>query len=357
MRTKITELFRIKYPIIQAGMSMVADENLCAAVSNAGGLGIYGSANKTPEEVRRAIHKIRELTDKPFGVNILEGDPMQDQHCIILLEEKVPVISHGKGKPDWLIHATKEIGSINIPTIGALKHAIRAEKEGAEAVIAQGWEGGGHTGYIATNILVPQVVKHVRIPVVAAGGFCDGAGLVAALALGAQGIYMGTRFAITKESPIPQNVKERYLAAREEDAVVTPRVTGTRCRMIKNKLVDYVESQETTGFHPWQWLANLRQTKRNLKSSYVQLVVAGFRMRKTYNMKIGEMGTLTGAHQRAVKGLIEGDADWGSLFGGQVMGRMNDIPTCKELIARIVNEAEEVMERLEASFGAGKVML
>lgn len=347
MKTRLTELLGIKYPIVQAGMSLVADVNLCAAVCNAGGLGIFGSAGKTTEEVREAIHEMRERTDKPFGVNILEGDPLQEEHCQVLIEEEVPVISHGKGKPDWLIHATKRIGSINMPTVGALRQAVRAEQEGAAAVIVQGWEGGGHTGHIGGTILLPQAVSRVKIPVIAAGGYCDGAGLVSALALGAEGIYVGTRFALTRESPIPQKVKERYLAAREEDAVVTAGVTGTRCRMLKNKLVEYVESQEAKGFRPRQWMSNVLQMKREFNVSYWRLLIAALRYRKEYEMSLGELGTLTGATMRARAGLVEGDADWGSLFGGQVMGRITDIPTCTELIERIMSEAEAVIGHLE----------
>ena len=207
MKTRITELLGIENPIIQAGMNYGAYPPLVAAVSNAGGLGILGAGSMNAQELRQNIKMIRSMTSKPFGVNLLATSPLLDELIEVMIEEKIPVASYGRGNPKRIIERTKPHGVLNVPTVGAVHHAVRVESYGADAVIIQGMEGGGHTSYLSTLVLLPEVAASVKIPVVAAGRFCDGRGLVAALALGAEGISMGTRFALTKESTILDSIK------------------------------------------------------------------------------------------------------------------------------------------------------
>jgi len=314
LKTRITELLGIKHPIIQGAMAWVSFPPLVAAVSNAGGLGIIGAGFMNPEELRRAIRETKELTDKPFGVNILPDNPQLEQLLDVIVEEKVKVVSYGIGNPQRIIERTKPEGIINLPTMGAVKHAVRAEKDGADAVIVQGTEAGGHSSFVATIVLVPKVVDKVKIPVVAAGGFCDARGLVAALALGAEGISMGTRFIVTKESPVPQSIKEKYIQSSEEDTIITGHVTGVRCRILRNKLAEEFIKLGEQNAPPRE---------------FMMLGVGKFR-----------------------KAFIEGDPDWGSLACGQVVGMIEDIPTCQELIERIVGDAEKVLSRIQSKFVA-----
>ncbi|MDP2728006.1 MAG: nitronate monooxygenase, partial [Dehalococcoidia bacterium] len=236
--TRITDLLGIEHPIIQGAMGWVSFPPLVAAVSNAGGLGILATAFMPVADLRRHIRETKELTDRPFGVNLIPDSPDLEQQLDIIVAEKVPVANYGIGDPKRIIERVKGAGIIAMPTVGALKHAVKAEQDGADAVIVQGTEAGGHSSRVATVVLVPLVVDHVRIPVVAAGGFADGRGLAAALALGAEGISMGTRFIATQESPVPPNIKQRILNATEEDTIVTGHLTGIRCRILKNKLAE-----------------------------------------------------------------------------------------------------------------------
>ena len=305
MRTRITELIGIKYPIIQGAMSWVSFPPLVSAVSNAGGLGILGAAFMSPDELRENIREIKDKTDKPFGVNFMPDNPLLDDLLDIIIEERVPVASYGKGNPKEIIKRTKSHGIINLPTMGSLKHAMRAEQNGADAVIVQGTEAGGHTGFVASSVLVPAVTGKVKIPVVAAGGFADGRGLLAALAFGAEGISMGSRFILTQEAQVPMNVKEYILQKTEQDTVVTDNLTGVRCRVIKNDFSNTLEEMAKEEEDPW----------------------------KTMKHGVGKIK----------KAYVDGDIEEGSVVFGQVCGLIEDIPTCRELIENIVREAETVM--------------
>lgn len=308
MKTEITEMLGIEHPIIQGAMSWVSFPPLVAAVSNAGGLGILGAAFMEPDELHRNIKEIKDKTDKPFGVNFMADNPIIDELLDVIVDEKVKVASYGKGNPQKIIERTKPHGIINLPTMGALKHSIRAEKDGADAVIIQGTEGGGHTGFIATSILVPLVVSKLKIPVVAAGGIANGRGLVAALALGAEGVSMGSRFIVTKEAPVPNRVKKHILERTEEDTIITDNFTGVRCRVIRNSFSDSLQELARNNTDPWEIM------KKGVG-----------KIRKAY---------------------VEGDIDRGSLTFGQVCGLIQEIPTCQELIDDIVQEAEEVMKSI-----------
>lgn len=308
MKTRITELLGIKYPIIQGAMAWVSLPSLVAAVSNAGGLGILGASFMLPDELREGIREVKRLTQRPFAVNFMPENPLLEELLDIIIEEKVPIASYGKGNPKRIIERTKPHNIINLPTMGAVRHAIKAEQDGADAIIVQGTEGGGHTGFVASSILVPMVAERVKIPVVAAGGFGDGRGLVAALALGAEGISMGSRFLTTQECPIPLHAKEWIVRSSEEDTVVTDNLTGVRCRVLRNKFAEGLLEMKERNVSPWEMMQHARG-----------------RFRKAF---------------------LEGDLEEGSIACGQVAGLITDIPTCKGLIDRIVKEAEEIINPL-----------
>lgn len=308
MDTRITEILGIEHPIIQGAMSWVSFPPLVAAVSNAGGLGILGAAFMSPEQLRENIREIKAHTDKPFGVNFMPNNPQIDELLNTIIDEEVPVASYGQGNPEKIIKRVKPRGIIAMPTVGSLKQALRAEKDGADAIIVQGTEGGGHTGFIATSVLVPLVTSAVEIPVVAAGGIGNGRGLVAALALGAEGISMGSRFIVTQESPVPVHVKNYIIASHEGNTLVTDNFTGVRCRVLKNKFAETLVEMGKNGADPWQ------------------IMKAGVgKIRKAY---------------------VEGDLEGGSVVCGQVCGLIREIPTCRELIVSMVEEAEEIMQSI-----------
>ena len=308
MKTRITELLGIKYPIIQGAMTWVSFPPLVAGVSNAGGLGILGAAFMAPEQLRENIRQIKDMTDKPFGVNFMPDNPIVDQLLDVILKERVPVASYGRGNPKRIIERVKPHEIIALPTLGSLKHALRAEQDGADAVIVQGTEGGGHTGHIATMVLTPLVASRLKIPVVAAGGIGNGRGLAAALALGAEGISMGSRFIVTKEAPVPEHVKRYLIEKSEEDTVVTDNLTGVRCRVIKNDFAKRIMEMAKSKVDPWEMM---------------QYGVG--RIRKAY---------------------VEGDLEWGSMAFSQACGLIDDIPSCQELLDCIVSEAEEIMKSM-----------
>lgn len=355
MKTRITELLGIKYPIIQPGMNNVAYPPLVAAVSNAGGLGVLGAASMSSDALRKNIKQIKELTDKPFGVNFLPFHPQAEEVQQVLTEEKITVACYGKGDPAPIIARTRPHGIINMPTIGAVRHAVKTAGYGVDALICQGWEGGGHASYIATTVLLPKVVDSVDVPVVASGGFCDGRGLAAALMLGAEGIAMGTRFVTSKESPVPDNIKQMYLKAAENDTVITPYITGTRCRGLQNRLTDIVE-KEGKGFPIIKSIQGIFETGRRFGVPWWKVLGSAIQMKQAYEIpfsieSMSELARASFGTRAMIIGLEEGDGEMGWIVGGQVTGRINDIPTCKELIERIVYEAEELLEKTASKYG------
>lgn len=351
MKTRITELLGIKHPIIQAGMTHATSPTLVAAVCEAGGLGILGAQAMKSEEVREAIREVKARTNKPFGVNILPYHPDAEKVLDVMIEEKVAVASYGRGNPKMIITKTKPHGIINMPTVGAVRHALRAEKDGADALIVQGTEAGGHSSYVATTVLLPKVCDEVSIPVVAAGGFCDGKGLVAALAMGAHGISMGTRFIVTQECPVPDNIKERFIQASENDTVITEKVTGMRCRGLKNELTELLEIQRT-GLGIIKAIVAARTMSKRFDVPLFKIVRSGMRMKEAYEMEFGKMGYVSFGRDRIRDALVGGDASMGFMPCGQVCGRVDDIPTVKELVERIMEEAEAIIGRL-ATYQAG----
>lgn len=309
MNTRITELLGIQHPIIQGAMSWVSFPPLVAAVSDAGGLGILGAAFMSAEDLRENIRQIKDRTDKPFAVNFMPDNPDVDKLLDVIIAEKVPAVSYGKGNPRRVIERTKPHGILSLPTMGSLKHALRAERDGADAVIIQGTEGGGHTGFVSTMVLVPIVAERLKIPIIAAGGIGNARGLLAALALGAEGISMGSRFIVTGEAPVPHHVKEYLVSKTEEDTVVTDNLTGVRCRVIKNGFSQNYLEMARKKTDPWEMM---------------QYGVG--RIRKAY---------------------VDGDLEGGSLAFSQACGLIHDVPSCRELIESLVREAEQILESLD----------
>jgi len=310
IRTPLCDLVGIKYPIVQGGMAWVGTAELAAAISNAGGLGVIGGGNAPTEEIAQEIRLARELTDKPFGLNIpLAISEYADDIVTLCIEEGVKIMVIGAWRPGNHITRLKEAGITVIPVIASVALAKRLERQGADALIAEGMESGGHIGDVATMPLVPQVVDAVDVPVVAAGGFADGRGLVAALALGAQGIQMGTRFICTTECTTHENYKQAILKARDRSTTTSGHSLGHPVRALKNPMVHQFEELERRGI------------------SEAEIIEFG-----TGKLKLAA---------------IEGDVKNGSVMAGQIAGMINDIVPTKELIERIVAEAEEIIARLQ----------
>ncbi|NPA15004.1 MAG: enoyl-[acyl-carrier-protein] reductase FabK [Deferribacteres bacterium] len=304
--TKICELCGIEYPIFQGGMAWVSDYHLAAAVSEAGGLGIVAAGHLTPDEVRFQIRKTKELTSKPFGVNIMLMSPYTDELMQLVIEEKVAVVTTGAGNPGKYVKALKDAGIRVIPVVASVALARRMEREGVDAVIAEGMESGGHIGEITTMALVPQVVDAVKIPVIAAGGIGDARGFLAALFLGAEGVQMGTRFALSKECQVHPNWKAMYVKAKDRDTVITGRSTGHPVRIIKNKLARKFEQLERAG-------ASVEELER--------------------------LGS--GALKAAA---LDGDTEWGSVMAGQIVGMLKEEKSVKEIIDEIINGAHALLK-------------
>ncbi len=337
MKTRITELLGIKHPIIQAGMSYVSFVQLAAAVSNAGGLGIMTASEQTPDELRANIRKLRELTKNPFGVNLVPYVPRYRELVQIILDEKVPVFSHGLGNPFKLLNIQKPPDMIFIPTAGNVKQAQKMEKDGADALIIHGFEGGGHVGYVASTILLPEAAECLKVPILASGGFCDGRGLVAALAMGADGLAMGSRFAITQESPIHANVKAAALTCRSEDTVVSTNYDGLRLRSIPSKkMVKYPGWWS----RPWEVIPSGLAMKGAFKTSFRDLYRILKELKK-YNTPLIQFAV---GIEKVRSTLADGEMNKGMIPAGQVMGRFKDVPTCQELIDRIMREANETLD-------------
>jgi enoyl-[acyl-carrier protein] reductase II len=310
MKTRITELLDIKYPIIQGGMVHVAEPPLASAVSNAGGLGILTGSLWAPDELREKIHQVRTLTDKPFALNFTPTCENLEGNLDVCVEEKVAAVTYGRGRHTTDLVSSKlwPHGIVSIPVVATVKQAQRVEQEGAQAVIISGLEGGGHVSRVTTLVVLPQVTAKVKIPVIAAGGFADGKGLAAAMALGAEAIQMGTGFLCTQESVVHHDTKNMILDAKDADTIVTGEITGLRIRVLKNKLTE----------------------------AFVDLEERQAPSREFDRLGVGKMK----------EGLIGGDTDWGSVPAGQIVGMIEDVPTCRELIERIMGQAQEALARM-----------
>ncbi|MFH5228568.1 NAD(P)H-dependent flavin oxidoreductase [Antrihabitans spumae] len=338
--TPLTELVGIEHPIVQTGMGWVAGPRLVAATAEAGALGILASATMTYPELEAAIAKTKTLTDRPFGVNIRADASDAPQRIELLIEQGVRVASFALAPKEALIARLKAAGVVVIPSIGAAKHAKKVAAWGADAVIVQGGEGGGHTGPVATTLLLPSVLDAVDIPVVAAGGFYDGRGLAAALAYGAAGVAMGTRFLLTQESTVPDSVKQEYLQRGLQDTIVSKKVDGMPHRVLRTDLVDKLEdSSSTRGLVAA--VGNAAKFKNMTGMKWSTLVRDGIAMRKAKELTWSQVVMAANTPMLLRAGLVEGNTAAGVLASGQVVGMLDDLPTCADLITRIVDDAAD----------------
>jgi NAD(P)H-dependent flavin oxidoreductase YrpB (nitropropane dioxygenase family) len=345
IRTRLTELTGIRYPIVQTGMGFVAGARLAAATSKAGGLGIVGSATMTMDALRTAVAEVKERTDAPFGVNLRADAPDAAERVELIIREGVRVASFALAPRREQIERLKDAGVIVIPSVGARRHAEKVAQWGADAVVVQGGEGGGHTGPIPTSLLIPQVVSAVDIPVVAAGGFFDGRGLVAALAYGAEGIAMGTRFLLTSDSPVADAVKQVYLARTLTDTVVTTRVDGMPHRVLRSPLVDALEkSGQVTGLA--RAVRNAAAFRRLSGLSWREMLREGAAMRHGSELTWSQVLMAANTPMLLKAAMVDGRPDLGVMAAGQVVGVIDDVPSCADLIDRIMTQAADTLARL-----------
>jgi len=345
VRTPLTELLGIRYPVVQAAMGYVSGPRLAAAVSDAGGLGLIASATMSLAELEKAIEETAGQTAGPFGVNLRADAPDAAERVRLIVARRVPVASFAQAPKPELIAALKDAGVVTIASIGARRHAEKAAGWGIDAVIATGGEGGGHVGAVPTSLLVPQVAAAVDIPVIAAGGFFDGRGLVAALAWGAAGIAMGTRFLLTSDSPVADEVKRLYLAAGLDGTVVTRRVDGVPHRVLRTTMVDHLERGGR--------VAALVRSARNAAAfrgvsgmGWGEMLRQGREMHRESGLRWGQvlMAANTPVLLRAA--MVDGRTDLGLMSSGQVAGLIEDLPSCAELIEGIMAEAGDTLDRL-----------
>ena len=305
MKTKVTELLQIEYPIIQGGMAWVAEHHLAAAVSEAGGFGLIGAASAPPEIVREEIRKAKELTDKPFGVNIMLLNPNADEVAKIVVEEGIQAVTTGAGNPEKYMPMWKEAGVKVIPVVASVAMAKRMERYGADAVVAEGMEAGGHIGNQTTMALIPQIVDAVNIPVIAAGGIGDGRGVAASFMLGAEGVQMGTSFVVADESIVHDNYKDRIVKAKDIDSVVTGQSTGHPVRCLRNQMT----------------------------KEYIKKEQEGVPFEELERMTLGSLR----------KAVMDGDILNGTVMAGQIAGLVSKRQSCKEILQEIMTEAEKLL--------------
>jgi len=351
LHTAICDLFGVRYPIVQTGMGWVSTPELVGATANAGGLGVLAAATLTVAETDRAIGRVRELTGAPFGVNLRGDAPDLEARARLLIAHGVRVASFGLAPSAPVIGMLKDAGLVVVPSIGARRHAEKVAALGVDAVIAQGGEGGGHTGGVPTSILLPQVCAAVDIPVIGAGGFCDGRGLVAALAYGAAGIAMGTRFLLTSDSPVPDAVKQEYLRRGLTDTVVLTALDGVPQRVLRTPLAAALDRAG-----PVSRLARSARSaaafRRVSGTSWRDLVREGLAMRRGHGMSWSQVLMAANTPMMLRASMVDGRVDLGTLASGQVAGVIDDLPSCADLIARIMAEAEDVLATLTAGIGA-----
>ncbi len=345
LRTRLCEALDLRVPIVQTGMGWVAGATLCAATCEAGGLGILAAATMTPDQLQSAIDRVRERTQRTFGVNLRTDHPDTERITAIIVQSGVRVASFARAPSKDVISRFRDAGVFTIATIGAPRHAEKVAQWGIDAVIAQGAEGGGHTGSIATTLLLPRVRDVVDIPVIAAGGFFDGRGLVAALAYGADGIAMGTRFLMTRDSTVPADIKQAYLKASLTDTVVTTAVDGVPQRVVRTALIDRLEHAGPLS----RLIAALRYAlafRREAGGSLIGLLREAVLLKRQNELTWAQVAMAANAPMATKAALVDGRLDAGVLPTGQVVGAIDELPSVAELITRILGEAEETLTRL-----------
>jgi NAD(P)H-dependent flavin oxidoreductase YrpB (nitropropane dioxygenase family) len=345
IRTAVTTLLGIRHPIVATGMGYVSGPRLTSAVSAAGGLGIIASATMSPAELRNAVKTLRERTDAPFGVNLRADAADAAERVDLIIAERVPVASFARAPDAGLIGRLRDAGVVTIASVGARRHAEKVAAWGIDAVIATGAEGGGHVGAVPTSLLIPQVVDAVGVPVIAAGGFFDGRGLAAALAYGAAGIAMGTRFLLTSDSPVADAVKRVYLASDVTGTVVTTRADGVPHRLLRTPLVRRMESAgRVSGLV--RSVRNAATFRRASGLAWPVLIREGRAMRRDTGLTWTQVLMAANTPVLLRRTMADGRPGAGLMPSGQVAGLIEDLPSCAELIARIMAEAEEILSGL-----------
>jgi len=347
IRTPLTELVGVRHPVVQTGMGWVAGPRLVTATANAGGLGILASATMSYDELAAAIREVKERTDAPFGVNLRADAADAAERVELLVDEGVKVASFALAPKREMIATLKDAGVVVMPSVGAARHAEKVASWGADAVVIQGGEGGGHTGPVPTTLLLPTVLDAVDVPVVAAGGFFDGRGLAAALAYGAAGIGMGTRFLLTRESTVPDAVKRKYLEHDLDGTVVTTKVDGMPHRMLRTELVASLEEKSALK-RLGPTMRRTMEFRRLSGMTWRELLADGRSMKHGSDRSWSQMVLAANTPMMLRAGLVEGRTDAGVLASGQVVGAIEDLPTCEELIDRVVEEAADSLRRLGA---------
>jgi NAD(P)H-dependent flavin oxidoreductase YrpB (nitropropane dioxygenase family) len=345
LRTRVTDLLGSAYPILQTGMGWVATPELVAGACNAGAFGFLAAATIPPNEVEEKILEVKRLTQKPFGVNFLMDAPGAEVISESIIRQGVRAAGYNRAPNADLISGLKKAGVVCVPTCGAVKHAVKAERLGADIIIVQGGEGGGHTGSVPTSLLASASADAVEVPIVAAGGFRDGRGLIAALAFGAEGVAMGTRFLMTRESPVPDTTIQRYIDAEFNDVVVSTALDGLPQRMIANELMRKLERGGAIR-RLMIAIQNALALRRETGATIAELLQSGFAMRRNEKLTNAQMILAANAPILARIAMSEGNPTRGYLPSGTVAGVLEDRPTCDELVARIVNEAEQTLKKL-----------
>ncbi len=345
LSTRFCDLVGVRYPIVQTGMGWVSGAELTAATSAAGGFGILAGATMTRDELDAAIRAVRERTDRPFGVNMRADQADVEATADLVIRHRVALASFAGPPKRELIRRLQDGGCLTMPTIGAPRHAAKMAEWGVDAVIAQGHEGGGHTGPIPTSLLLPAACAAVDIPVLGAGGFNDGRGLVAALAYGAAGIAMGTRFLLTKESTVPDVIKAQYLKAALTDTVVTHAIDGAPQRVIRTPVIDRLE-RATPLLRLPRALANALGFRHLTKTSLADFVKEGLAMRKSQSLTWSQLAMAANAPMLTRASMVDGKLEVGILPTGQVVGVIDALPTVAEVLESIMREADATLARL-----------
>jgi NAD(P)H-dependent flavin oxidoreductase YrpB (nitropropane dioxygenase family) len=345
LHTELCDRFGVRYPVIQTAMGWVATPELVAGTANAGGMGFLALAVSTPEEAEAAIAKTKTLTDKPFGVNYLMEQPGADRIVESILNHKVKAVAYSRSPNAKHIERFKDAGIICIPTVGQARHATKAVKLGADIVVVQGGEGGGHTGSVPTSLLLPQVLDAVDVPVVAAGGFHSGEGLVSALAYGAVGIAMGTRFLMTSDSPVPRATLDRYIKATVDDTKVSLEIDGMRHRAVINEFLQKLESGNAVSRLVRALQSGLAYRKMT-GASISELLTSAFSMQKNDKLTRTQMLMAANSPIFIQRAMVEGKPAEGVLPSGQVAGVIDSLPSCEELISKIMEDADATLSRL-----------
>ena len=348
LQNSLCDLLGVKYPIIQTGMGWVAGPKLVSATANAGALGILASATMDLDQMKSSIAEVKSRTTKPFGVNLRADSADVKDRISLMIDEGIKVASFAQAPKPELISRLKDAGVVVIPSIGAKRHAEKVLEWGVDAVLVQGGEGGGHTGAVPTTVLLPQVVDAVagRVPVIAAGGFFDGRGLVAALAYGASGIAMGTRFLLTSDSSVPQAVKEYYISKGVLDTVVSVQVDGVPHRVLRTELVDQLESSRGKFLALPRAGINALKFRKMTGAKLTDMLREGMAMKKSMDLSYSQMVMAANTPMLLKTSLVDGRTESGVMASGQVVGIIEDLPSCAGLIDRIITEANAVLADL-----------